>query len=46
MFKETVILAERAVVAGLTEGAAFPMMKKRRSSLVVRRSPSIYAVES
>jgi len=30
MLKETVILAERAAETGLTEGAAFPMMKKRR----------------
>jgi len=47
MFQETVILAERAVVAGLTEGAAFPMIKKPvvcRWSLVVRRAFTVPAI--
>jgi hypothetical protein len=43
LLQETVILAERAAGAGLTEWDGFPMMKKRRLSAVVSRSLSIYA---
>jgi len=32
MFKETVILAERAAEAGLTQDARFPMMKNQSKS--------------
>ena len=42
MFKKIVILAERAEDAGLTEGAAFPMMKNQSLALAFVRSLALW----